>query len=53
MPKLCANLKWLFTEKAFLERFDAAARSGFDAVEYASPYEYRAPIYARVFATAG
>jgi hydroxypyruvate isomerase len=42
MPKLCANLKWLFTEKAFLERFEAAARSGFNAVEYASPYEYPA-----------
>ncbi|HLW93575.1 MAG TPA: TIM barrel protein [Roseiarcus sp.] len=42
MPKLCANLKWLFTELPFLERFDAAARAGFTAVEYASPYEYAA-----------
>jgi hydroxypyruvate isomerase len=42
MPKLCANLKWLFTELPFLERFDAAARAGFAAVEYASPYEYPA-----------
>ena len=40
MPKLCANLKWLFTELPFLERFDAAARAGFAAVEYASPYEF-------------
>jgi hydroxypyruvate isomerase len=42
MPRLCANLKWLFTEEAFLDRFDAAARAGFRAVEYASPYEYSA-----------
>jgi len=39
MPRLCANLKWLFTELPFLDRFDAAARAGFEAVEYASPYE--------------
>lgn len=37
-----ANLKWLFTELPFVERFDAAARAGFAAVEYASPYEYEA-----------
>jgi hydroxypyruvate isomerase len=42
VPRLCANLKWLFTERSFLERFDAAARAGFTAVEYASPYEHPA-----------
>lgn len=44
MPNLrfAANLKWLFTEVPFVERFDAAARAGFAAVEYASPYEYEA-----------
>ena len=42
MPRLCANLKWLFTELPFLERFDAAAKAGFTAVEYASPYEFSA-----------
>ncbi|MDQ0471941.1 2-oxo-tetronate isomerase [Labrys wisconsinensis] len=42
MPKFCANLKWLFTELPFLDRFDAAARAGFQAVEYASPYEFSA-----------
>jgi hydroxypyruvate isomerase len=42
MLRLCANLKWLFTELPFLDRFDAAARAGFRAVEYASPYEYPA-----------
>ena len=40
MPRLCANLKWLFTEHAFLKRFELAARAGFQAVEYASPYEH-------------
>lgn len=37
--RFCANLKWLFTELPFIERFDAAAKAGFGAVEYASPYE--------------
>lgn len=37
-----ANLKWLFTELPFEERFDAAAAAGFRGVEYASPYEYSA-----------
>lgn len=37
-----ANLKWLFTELPFERRFDAAAAAGFEAVEYASPYEHRA-----------
>jgi hydroxypyruvate isomerase len=38
--RLAANLKWLFTELPFLERFDAAADAGFTGVEYASPYEF-------------
>jgi hydroxypyruvate isomerase len=42
MPRLCANLKWLFTEWPFLDRFAAAAEAGFKAVEYASPYEHPA-----------
>lgn len=37
---LSANLKWLFTEWPFEERFAVAAAAGFTAVEYASPYEY-------------
>src|SRR5882762_6549747 len=43
MPRFSANLGFLFPELPFLERFDAAARAGFAAVEYASPYEYPAP----------
>lgn len=44
MPKFCANLKWLFTELPLLERFDAAARAGFEAVEYPTPYEQPASV---------
>src|ERR1700692_475804 len=42
MPRFAANLGFLFTELAFLDRFDAAARAGFKGVEFASPYEYPA-----------
>jgi len=37
-----ANLKWLFTEHDFLDRFAAAAGAGFDAVEYPDPYPHSA-----------
>jgi len=40
MPRLCANLGFLFGEVPLLNRFDAAARAGFAGVEYGSPYEY-------------
>jgi len=38
MPRFCANISMLFTERAFPERFDAAARAGFAAVEIQFPY---------------
>lgn len=41
MPKLAANLSTLFVEIPFLERFAAAARAGFRAVEYQYPYEWQ------------
>lgn len=40
MPRFSANLSMLFTERDFLDRFDAAAGAGFSAVEYVSPYEF-------------
>lgn len=40
MPKLAANLSMLFKELPFLERFAAARRAGFRAVEYQYPYEF-------------
>ncbi|MGA0533529.1 hydroxypyruvate isomerase [Hansschlegelia sp. KR7-227] len=39
MPKFAANLSMLFTELPFLDRFAAAARAGFSAVECQFPYE--------------
>ena len=40
MPRFAANLHYLFAEVPFLERFEAAARCGFRAVEFQVPYEY-------------
>ena len=40
MPKLAANLTMLYNEVEFLDRFDAAAKSGFKGVEYLFPYPY-------------
>jgi len=40
MPKLAANLSMMFNEVAFLERFEAAAKAGFTAVEFLFPYAY-------------
>lgn len=42
MPRFCANLSFLFQEHEFLDRFAAAARAGFKAVEYISPYDHPA-----------
>ncbi|MBR9858411.1 MAG: hydroxypyruvate isomerase [Gammaproteobacteria bacterium] len=42
MPKLAANLSMLFTEVDFLDRFDAAAKAGFQGVEYLFPYDFPA-----------
>ena len=40
MPRFAANLGYLFTEHDFLDRFAAARRAGFRAVEFAGPYAY-------------
>ena len=42
MPRFAANLTMLFTEVPFLERFERAARAGFEAVEFLFPYAYAA-----------
>lgn len=39
MPKFAANLTFLFKEYPFLDRFQAAADAGFDAVEVLFPYD--------------
>jgi 2-dehydrotetronate isomerase len=42
MPRFAANLSMLYPELDFLDRFEAAARDGFRAVEYLFPYAYPA-----------
>jgi hydroxypyruvate isomerase len=40
MPRFAANLSMLYPEMDFLDRFEAAARDGFKAVEFLFPYAY-------------
>jgi hydroxypyruvate isomerase len=40
MPRFAANLSMMFTEVPFPQRFEAAARAGFTAVEFLFPYDY-------------
>src|SRR5258708_11074251 len=42
MPRFAANLSMMFTEVSFLDRFDAAAKAGFTAVEFLFPYDHPA-----------
>ncbi len=42
MPRFAANLSMMFNEVPFLDRFDAAARAGFTAVEFLFPYDHPA-----------
>lgn len=42
MPRFAANLTMMFTERPFLERFEAAAAAGFRAVEFLFPYDWPA-----------
>ncbi len=43
MPKLAANLAYLFTDRPLIERFGAAAAAGFKAVELRFPYDDHPP----------
>jgi hydroxypyruvate isomerase len=42
MPRFAANLTMMFTEVPFLDRFEAAAKAGFTAVEFLFPYDHPA-----------
>ena len=42
MPRFAANLSMLFTEVPFLDRFERAAKAGFQAVEFLFPYAFPA-----------
>lgn len=49
MPRFAANLTMLFTEHPFLDRFERAAKAGFEAVEFLFPYDFEtADIQARL-----
>ena len=49
MPQFAANLSLMYTELPFLDRFAAAARDGFAAVEFQFPYAFEpADIAARL-----
>ena len=53
MPRFCANISLLFTEVALPERFDAAARAGFQAVEIQFPYAFEPGMLAQRARAAG
>jgi hydroxypyruvate isomerase len=42
MPQFAANLTMLFNETSFLDRFEKAAKCGFQAVEFLFPYAFSA-----------
>ena len=53
MPKFAANLSFMFNEWDFLDRFQAAADAGFEAVEYLFPYDHAPEVIARRLQGAG
>lgn len=53
MPRFAANLSMLYNEHAFLDRFAAAAKDGFQAVEYLFPYAFEASELAQRLADHG
>ena len=44
MPRFAANLTMLYNEHSFLDRFAAAAKDSFKAVEYLFPYDFDAKV---------
>lgn len=50
---LAANLAFLFTERPFLDRFQASATAGFSAVEVLDPYPFPIPLLAERLAGTG
>jgi len=53
MPRFAANLSMLYNEHAFLDRFAAAGRDGFRAVEFLFPYACDAKALAQRLADHG
>jgi hydroxypyruvate isomerase len=53
MPRFAANLSMLYPELTFLDRFAAAARDGFEGVEFLFPYEHAPEVLADRLQAAG
>jgi hydroxypyruvate isomerase len=53
VPKFSANLTFLYPERDFLDRFAAAARDGFPAVEYVGPYDHPPETVAEILSENG
>jgi len=53
VPRFAANLSFMFQDLGFLERFDAAARCGFKAVEFLFPYDHPPAVIAERLAQNG
>ena len=53
MPRFSANLSFLYADLPFLDRFAAAAKDGFKAVEYVGPYGFAAEEVAAVLKANG
>jgi len=53
VPRFSANVSMLFTERPFLDRFDLAARAGFEAVEFLFPYDHPAEEVAKALKDSG
>lgn len=53
MPRFAANLSYLFQGEPFLDRFQAAAAQGFEAVEFQFPYDHSAAAIAAAVRDSG
>jgi hydroxypyruvate isomerase len=53
MPRFAANLSMMYGEVPFLDRFAAAAKDGFKAVEFLFPYDHPAEVVAQRLRAAG
>jgi len=53
MPKFAANLSMLYGEHNFLDRFAAAAKDGFQGVEYLFPYAFEKEVLAEALKVNG
>jgi hydroxypyruvate isomerase len=53
MPQFAANLSMLYPEHAFVDRFAAAAKDGFRAVEFLFPYAFDAQLLANTLTNHG